>query len=163
MAWPKILKKRLNFWFTNVMFALLPLGMSLLLRGLGHSLSYEEIAKSPEILFFAVMVSVTSFGDMTEKQELLDAVGFALLFKSSLQIGAVVSCILYGFLLRDIVPGPGSAEFRNNLLTLSLIIAGLLLVISTLAEFRIGRAEAADEQRAKAVHEQRAEAVNGEP
>ncbi len=133
---------RLVRWFTyNVVFALLPLGAALLLRALAGKLTTEAVANSPEILFFALMVSATAMGDLSE---IAAPLGWDLTFRilgSALLIGAVFSSILYGSLLYDSVIGPGSAAFRSRLLTVSIVLAVVLFIVCALVEILLGRIE----------------------
>lgn len=135
--------KRLVRWFTyNVIFALLPLGTMLLLRALAGKLTVAAVAESPEILFFALMINATAVGDLTEITTHLG--GWDLTFRifgSALLLGAVCSAILYGCLVYDSVVGPGSATFRAQLLSVSIWLAIVFFVLSTIVEALIGRIE----------------------
>src|SRR5437763_13065607 len=57
------------FWFSFV-FALTPLMLMLLIRFLGDKLSIQDVADSPELLFFSLMLSATSVGDAIENGKL---------------------------------------------------------------------------------------------
>lgn len=135
-----ILGNRLVRWFTyNLGFALLPLIASITLRALNGSLNAQAVANSPEILFFALMVSATAMGDISEFSV---PVGWDLRFRvfwSCLLLGAVWSAILYGGLLYDSIIGPGSPSFKSRLLVLSIIVAVLLFFVSTIVEALLGR------------------------
>ena len=127
-------------WFTyNLAFALLPLVASVTLRALNGTLTTQAVANSPEILFFSLMVSATAVGDISE---VAVPIGWDLrlrMFSSCLLLGAIWSSILYGGLLYDTVIGPGSPSFQSRLLTLSVLTAVLLGVVSTIVEALLGR------------------------
>jgi hypothetical protein len=141
------LSKRLIRWVTfNVIFALLPLIVLLVLRQLAGKLSSDDLAASPEILFFALMVSATAMGDLSE---VLPAVGWSPTFGilgSFMLLGAVFSAILYGGLLSSLlfgdILGPAAKSFRSGLLIMSVCLAVVLLIVSTLTEILLGKIEA---------------------
>ncbi|WP_414583121.1 hypothetical protein [Scytonema sp. PCC 10023] len=61
------LAKRIISWLTyDTIFALLPLGISIPLTTLAGKLSIEAFTKSPEILFFSLMISANSMRDINE-------------------------------------------------------------------------------------------------
>ena len=134
------LGKRLVRWFTyNLGFALLPLVAAVTLRVLNGTLTTQAVSNSSEILFFALMVSATAMGDISE---VTVPVGWDLRFRvfwSCLLLGGIWSAILYGGLLYDSIIGPGSPSFRSRLLVLSIIVAVLLFLVSTIVEILLGR------------------------
>lgn len=134
--------KRLVRWFTfNVVFALFPLATALLFRNLAGKLTTDDIAKSPEILFFALMVSATALGDLFE---LFPSIGWDALLSTMgaiLLIGAMFSAILYGGLLYNSMVEAGAEAFRSRLLTYSVILAIALFAVSTATEVMLGRIE----------------------
>jgi hypothetical protein len=123
------------------MFALLPLCAALFLRFLTGKLTVEAVANSPEILFFALMVSATAMGDLSE---IATPVGWDVTFKilgSALFLGAVWSAILYGCLLYDNIVGPGSLAFRSQLFRVTVGLAIGLFLLSTIVEVILGKIE----------------------
>ena len=140
------MSKRIIRWFTfNVIFALLPLVVLLLLRFFAGKLTAEDMAGSPEILFFALMLSATAMGDLSE---VVPGVGWNPTFGvlgSSLMIGAVFSAILYGSLLSSFLFettfGAHAELFRSRLFIVSVSLAVLLLAVSTTTEILLGRIE----------------------
>jgi hypothetical protein len=136
------LAKRLIRWFTyNLLFALLPLFAALFLRSLADKLTGEIVANSPEILFFALMVSATAMGDLSG---IATPVGWDVTLKilgSALLLGAVWSAILYGCLLYDSIIGPGSIAFRSQLFKVAVGLAIGLFLLSTTVEVILGRIE----------------------
>ena len=136
------LAKRLVRWLLyNTIFALLPLGLSVLLRALAGKLSIEALTSSPDILFFALMISATAMGDMSETAAPL---GWDITFTilgSALLLGAVTSAILYGSLLYDSIVIPGSADFRERLLWVSIGLGVIMFILGTVVEVLIGKIE----------------------
>lgn len=134
--------KRLVRWITfNVIFALFPLITALLFRDLAGKLTTDDIAKSPEILFFALMVSATALGDLFE---IFPSVGWdalLVIMGAILFIGAVFSAILYGGLVYNSMIETGAESFRSRLLFYSLFLAIGLFAVSTATEVMLGRIE----------------------
>jgi hypothetical protein len=134
--------KRLVRWVAfNVVFALFPLITALLFRHLAGKLTADDIAKSPEILFFALMLSATALGDLFE---LFPTIGWDTLLAAMgaiLLIGAVFSAILYGGLLYNSMVEAGGESFRSRLLMYSALLAIGLFAVSTATEVMLGRIE----------------------
>lgn len=134
--------KRLVRWFTfNVVFALFPLVTALLFRDLAGRLTADDVAKSPEILFFALMVSATALGDLFE---IFPSIGWDALLGimgAILLLGAVFSAILYGGLLYNSMVETGAESFRARLLGYSMFLAVGMLAVSTATEVLLGRIE----------------------
>lgn len=133
--------KRLVRWFTfNVVFALFPLATALLFRNLAGKLTADDIVKSPEVLFFALMVSASALGDLFE---VLPSIGWDTLLASLgaiLLIGAFFSAILYGGLLYNSMLAVTEAEpFRSRLLWYAVFLATSLFGVSTTTEIMIER------------------------
>ncbi len=136
------LAKRIIRWLTyDTIFALLPLGMSVLLLFLADKLSIDALTKSPELLFFALMISVNSMKDMHELSAIIGQDIVFAIFNSALLLGAVSSAILYGILLYDNIIGLGLSSFREKLLWISIGLSLVMFILGTLAEFFIGRIE----------------------
>ncbi|MEL6931001.1 MAG: hypothetical protein AAFO95_20600, partial [Cyanobacteria bacterium J06600_6] len=86
------LAKKLIRWLTyNTLFALLPLAISILLRTLTGKLSIETLTNSPDILFFALMISSTALGDMNEVADIIGWDATFSLLSSALTLGAITS------------------------------------------------------------------------
>ncbi len=131
--------KRLLRWFTfNVVFALFPLITAILFRKLAGKLTPDDIAQSPEILFFALMISATALGDLSE---VIPSVGLDALLgalAAILLIGSIFSAILYGGLLYNSIMDTDPI-FRARLLNYSIFLAVSLFGVSTLTEVMLGR------------------------
>ena len=136
--------KRLVRWFTfTVLFALLPVGVTALLRYLTASLSIRALEDSPEILFFSLMICATALGDL---QEVRSAVGRDVplsVLSSALLLGAAVSAILYGSLAYDKIITGGTPLFQKNLLAVSLAVAGTFFVLALLVQILVAKIEEA--------------------
>jgi hypothetical protein len=133
---------RLVRWFTyNLIFALLPLCAAVLLRALAGKLSTDAIANSPEILFFAIMVSATAMGDLSEVTAPIDRDLILKVLQAILLIGAIWAAVLYGTLLYDSIIGPGSPSFRLGLLQVSAGLAVSLFLFSTVTQVLLGKIE----------------------
>ncbi|MCA9123866.1 MAG: hypothetical protein H6821_01010 [Planctomycetaceae bacterium] len=133
--------KRLIRWLTySVVFALLPLVSSVLLRYFSNQLTIDSMTRSPEVLFFSLMLNATALGDLADiarpkKQHELTV----SLFRSALLIGAVFSGILYGSLLFGTVVGNVKAEFLQRLFTVSVVIALASFVMALVSEVFLSR------------------------
>ena len=141
-----LLLKRLIRWFTfNVVFALVPLVVLLGMRYLTGKLTGDDIAASPEVLFFALMVSATAMGDLFELIGSTDWKPSLGILGSSMLLGGALAAILYGALVSSLLYndaiGPDAKSFRSGLLIVSLALGLVLLVVSTLTEVLIGRLE----------------------
>jgi NO-binding membrane sensor protein with MHYT domain len=136
---------RLVRWFTfTVLFALLPLGVTILLRKLTGTFTIRALEDSPEILFFALMICATSLGDM---QALRTAVGKdlpLLVLWSALLLGSVFSAILYGSLAYDKLVTGGTEAFQQNLLSVSVLVAVIFFVLALIVQILLSRIEKAE-------------------
>jgi hypothetical protein len=137
------LAKRLTRWLIyNTIFALLPLIISVLLHFLTGKLSMQTFSNSPEILFFALTLSATAIGDISET---ITPIGWDLTFtilSSALLLGVVTSAILYGGLIYDTTIAINSPSgFRENLLNFSIGLALVMFILGTLVEVLIGKIE----------------------
>ena len=135
--------RRLVRWFTfNIAFALLPLGAAILIRSLSGKLTREALANSPEILFFALMISATAVGDLLAVPKPEDnGIVFQILW-SALLLGAVFAALLYGVFLYVSIMNPAASDFRVGLWGVSVWLAVTFAIVSTLAEAWIGQMEA---------------------
>lgn len=154
--------KRLVRWFTyNLVFALAPLGISLLFRSMVNRLTVDELAKSPEVLFFSLIVSATTLGNLKEITNLIEDDIKLRVIESVLLLGAVSSSIFYGALLYSNIVAP-SLEFQTGLLKISIILAVGLFVLSTIVEAFIGRlADKVKDEEVKALKD-KIEALSSE-
>ena len=135
--------RRLVRWFTfNIAFALLPLGAAVLIRSLAGKLTREALANSPEILFFALMISATAVGDLVAVSKPEDNGTVFQILWSALLLGAVSAALLYGVFLYASIMNPAASDFRVGLWSISKWLAVTFAIVSTLAEAWIGHMEA---------------------
>ncbi len=139
----RLTAKRLVHWFMyGCIFALVPFIVSVSLHALAGKLDIDAVASSPEILFFALMVSATALRDLSGIAASLDGKDAIFdLLRSVLLLGAMGSAIFYGSLLHDSIIGPGSADFRLRLLWVAIGMAIVLFLLGTVVEILIGRIE----------------------
>ncbi len=132
---------RLNRWFTyNVALALAPLGVSIVVRYSNGNLTLAEMANTPELLFFIVMINATTLGDLND-------IGAPLgdnklkIFQSLLLLGLVFSAIFYGILFHDNLSGQASSIFRIRLFQLTIAFAIICLILSTAVQVIMAKIE----------------------
>jgi len=137
------LGRRLVRWVTyNLGVALIPLVASIAIHWLTAKLTWNAIANSPEILFFTLVVCASAMGDLSESTAVIGRTVTASILYSGLLLGLISSAILYGCLLYDGIAGPGSIDFRLQLLRMSVTLAVVFFLVSTIAEIYMGRNEA---------------------
>jgi hypothetical protein len=133
---------RLVRWFTfTVGFALLPLTVSILLNYLRGSEILATLQRSPELLFFCLMVCATALGDITESSVAVGRDIVLRILSSALLLGAVVSAILYGSFLNEQMAVAGSAAFQRRLFTLAALMSLLFLGLGTVVQVLLARIE----------------------
>lgn len=95
-----IMSKHIIRWLTyDVAFALIPLVCMLFWRYTLRKFTFEEIAKSPELLFFSLMVCATALVDLADIKRIEGTKDrFLEVFRSSLMLGAIMTAILFGAL-----------------------------------------------------------------
>jgi len=136
------LSKRLSKWFWfNFVFALTPLGLMILIRILGDKLTIQDIADSPELLFFSLMLSATSVGDAIENQKLNEGETLFMNMRYALLFLAVISAVLYGCFLLDSVLSLHLSAFRSNLLYFSILLAIASFAMSLATQIWIAKLE----------------------
>ena len=136
---------RLINWLTfNVIFALLPLMTSIAIHALDNKLSLEILANnSPELLFFALMVSATSLGDLRKKlPPSKSKIGLILkVIWPVLFLGAVSPALFYGAFTLNELNDPPKIDFKFRLLTLSIAMAVVFFTLSATVQTMIGMME----------------------
>jgi hypothetical protein len=113
----------------------------LVFRALADKLTTQDVATSPEILFFTLMVSASALRDLNE---VAGSVGWTLSFRileTMLFSGALFSAIFYGALLYGSIVGPESLIFQLRLLPVSISLAVWFFLLSTIVEAVVGRRE----------------------
>jgi hypothetical protein len=127
-------------WVTySVVFALLPVAIVVFLRGLASKLSWNDLASSPEFLFFAIMLNATALGDLSELAPALRKESLYRCLHSALLLAAVISAVFYGCLVFEGIFATAPGLFRWRLLLVSFGLDGVSLILSTAAEILLAR------------------------
>jgi hypothetical protein len=113
--------------------------LMLLIRFLGDKLSFQDVADSPELLFFSLMLSATSVGDAIENGKLNKSEALFTNMWCSLLFLAVVSAVLYGCMLLNSVLNLQLSAFSSNLLYFSVVLAVSSLSMSLATQLWIGK------------------------
>lgn len=133
-------RRLVRWFFFNLLFALTPLTVVLVIKSLLGQLSFEAMEDNlSEILFFSLMVSVTALDDLDEiisvfKNDLIMAS-----LKLFLIFGAVWSAMLYSIFMLDSAVNLNFEGFRSRLLSMSIAVAIILFLVSTTAECIVAR------------------------
>ena len=146
-----ILRKRLIRWiFFNLIFALTPLTVVLIFRWTTDQLTMKAMEDNlAEILFFALMVSVTVVGDIFDAIKVIDKDNLLYGLMMFFILGSAFSAILYGAFQFDCLIGTNIQVFRPRLMWLSIIMAFILFITSTGTQVFLGRiADLKDEVQA---------------
>ena len=104
----------IRFLVYNFIGALLPLFIAFSIRKTANIPPTPGVY-APELLFFAIMISATALGDITDETKI---VGNAPLFQSikgALLFGAIATGVFYGMYQYDAIVGPGNPSFRSNI------------------------------------------------
>lgn len=136
---------RLISWTTfNLIFALLPFCASVSIHALNGSLSADTIAKSPELLFYILMICAAALSDLSDSSPLGHYhIDLALkLVRVFLLVGAISSAFFYGAFVFNEVIGPSDDEFRLRLLYPSIWASICFSVICLVVQIMIELAEA---------------------
>lgn len=127
-------------WLTySVVFALLPVAISVTLRGLAGKLSLNDLSSSPELLFFAIMLNATALGDLSEVAPGIGSETLYRVLHSALLLCALVSAIFYGCLVFESVFQIANPLFRWRLLFISFSLDAVSLLLATSAELFLAR------------------------
>jgi hypothetical protein len=132
--------KRLVRWFTyGIAFALLPLLASVLIHFFLGKMSFDTVSRSPEILFFSLMVNATALAELSElgKVKVHDALVSGL--SSALLLGVVMSAMLYGAFLFATVAESVKPDFAWRVFLVSLGLALVSFFIATASQIFLGK------------------------
>ena len=135
------MSKRIIHWFTyNVALGLLPFFASVLLRHFAGVPVEQSFMRSPELLFFSLLLCSVTLGDLSNLKGQRSSLLLSLLYSSTL-LGAIFSAVLYGSFLQDnIVNGSGS-PFQSRVLTISIWMALIFFALTTITQIAIARKE----------------------
>lgn len=141
----KLHSRRSAFWTHMIRFlmynfvgALLPLAISYVIRQVADIPALPGVY-APELLFFAIMISATALGDITDEAKMVGKAPVFQLIRGALLFGSLGVASIYGMNQFDSIVGPGNINFRNNITNLTLICALTLFVTSLLAETLIAK------------------------
>lgn len=127
-----------KFLSYNLFGALLPLIISWGVRQLSGVAATEGVYAA-ELLFFAVMISTTALGDLSDETKHLAKTLFYELIKGGLRFGALGVAAIFGAYQYDSIFSPSGSAFRQNITTFSLYVAIALFVLSLVAEIMVVR------------------------
>lgn len=132
------LQNRLIRWAKyNLLFSLLPFGCHIVLRALAEKLDWTLIASSPELLFFSLMISMTSVSDLSELKSITQNMKLKIL-EAILSLGGVSCAVLYGAHLYNGMSESPSPHFQYNLFITSIFTALFLFILSTVVQIILG-------------------------
>ena len=141
----KVRSRRSVFWAHMIRFlmynfvgALLPLSISYIIRQVA-SIPPSPGVYAPELLFFAIMVSATALGDITDETKMIGKAPVFQLLKGALLFGSLGLAAIYGMNQYDTIVGPGNDTFRSNITNFTLVCAIILFITSFLAETLIAK------------------------
>ncbi|OQA04206.1 MAG: hypothetical protein BWY69_00073 [Planctomycetes bacterium ADurb.Bin401] len=136
--------KRLVKWFTyTVLFAFIPLASSILMKYLAGRLSFPSHSDIPEFIFFSLMVSSTSIGDLLD---FLPSKEWGILLRitwSALLFSIIASAVMYGSYVYENTLSLGPQVFKDNLLFVSMVLSAVLFALTLVIQIFIGKAEQA--------------------
>jgi hypothetical protein len=134
----KLGNRLVHFFTYNVLFALFPLANSLFLHSLGNNEPFgEALAKSPELLFFGLMVSAIAMGDLTDIVAPARWTFIVKILKSALLLGIIWSTFLYSCMnYTNIIDR--FISFQIRLLSVTIFLTCGLFLLSLIVEIIIG-------------------------
>lgn len=120
---------RLLRWFIfSVLFALLPIGISFLFHILLQNHTYDLKSCSCELLFFVIVMSATTLGDIQEMSRYVKMDFLISMFLGVSIVFAVIAAILYGSMAYETTVNSTNLDM-NMILRISIalcIISGIL-------------------------------------
>lgn len=128
----------IRFLTYNFVGALLPLAISWTVRRIGDVPARPGVYAS-ELLFFAIMISATSLGDITDETRMVGNAPLFQLIKGALLFGAIGAAAIFGMYQYDAIIGAGNATFRGNITDFTLVVAAFLFATGLVAEILIAR------------------------
>jgi hypothetical protein len=128
----------IRFLVYNLVGALLPLIISWTVRHLANILPSSGVY-APELLFFAIMISATAIGDITDEARVIGTSWLFQLLRGTLLFGAIGAATVYGMYQYDSIIGPGNTAFRGNITNFTLTIGIVLFFVSLLAEILVSK------------------------
>lgn len=137
------MKNRILRWIKyNLVFALLPLLASIFFRYLADQLDRHFLTKSPEIIFFIIMISATTLDDLSSLRKNLPAFDFKIrISEGILLLSAIWSAFLYGAFLFVTIIGPDNPLIRERIFDFSIFLGIALFFFCTVIQIFIGKIE----------------------
>lgn len=131
----------IRFTAYNVIGAMIPLLLAAIIRRMGR-VGEPPGAYSQELLFFAVMVSATSLGDLTDERELSDRPVFHVM-KNILIVCCIVVAGLFGIYEYDVIIGSSNKFIGESLNSAAVWAAVCMLITCMLVQLQIAQIRAA--------------------
>lgn len=133
--------KKLIRWFTyTILFALLPIAISLMLRFVFTS-SIRQYNYAAELLFFTLMVSATTLGDIKDFNKQIGKDILMTIFFSTLLLLSIVSSILYSCSIICNIIESVKIDLYGNILILSICVSLLSSVLGTIVQILLAKVE----------------------
>lgn len=127
----------------NIVMPLIPLFFVWFLLKLNNKTM--DWAKSTDLLFFSVVLTLSAIGDITTSIRTLQTDLFWNFMLYGMIIGLVVSAGFYGLLVYNLnLPSPDAQaleSFRNNLFPYTVGMTALFIVASTATKYFVARVE----------------------
>jgi hypothetical protein len=101
--------------------------------------AFDAVSRSPELLFFSLMVSASALGDLAELRELSVKDITIPIIRSSLYVAVIMSAILYGAFLHATITGTVDDSFALRAFWVSVVLALLSASISTAGQVFLSR------------------------
>ncbi len=131
---------RLVRWFTySVVFALIPIVSSVVFRFFAGKLSVDTISRSPELLFFSLMINATALGDLSDVIQRRQKDLTVGLFRSAVLIGAISSAILYGGFVLETVTQAVGQSFARSVFATSIFLGIASFALGVVVQIFLGR------------------------
>lgn len=147
---------------SNIILAFIPLCSVWFFRSLFKKDAIEATSDYPEIIFIAIIVCVTAFGDIVSRKNRESWKLVYVLFEGSLLIGILGSAILYGGLRIVNVTVPVNTQDTTNLvnslnppsLMSAVIFTICFALIGIISEVLITYSEVSPIERTEQINEQ---------
>lgn len=132
---------RILRWFLfSVLFALLPIGISILLHILFKNDTYDLKNCSCELLFFVIVMSATTLGDIQEISRYIKKDFLIIMFFGVSIIFAIIAAILYGFMAYETMAHSSNLDM-NMILLISIILGAISGVLGCIVQVLIQKTE----------------------
>lgn len=106
-----------------------------------EKLTFDAVARSPEILFLSLMVSATALGDLNDVKRPKTFEITLPSLRSGLLVCVILSAILYGAFLLATVGETMDQVFASRIFWVSILLALLSTAVATTGEVFLGLTE----------------------